>query len=318
MTAPAVIGFGALNLDRIFKVSRTLADGETAIESAGSFPGGSAANTIYGLARLGIPTGFCGVVGDDDAARILLSDFEHAGVDASHIKIKPKTDTGNTLCITDKIRRSLYVAAGANGCLGAADVDVKYLSSCRWLHVSSFVGDEQFTLSLQLFATIPSFIKLSFAPGSLYVARGFEALLPALKRANVVFFNRPELELLSGTGFVEGAHKCVASGCETVVVTLGSGITKNSKEFAALISTKNSGDYWIKTGRFKPNRVVDTTGAGDAFSAGFLFGILLGMEAGACGEYGHTTAYLSIAGYGARAALPTESELIREHRRLYL
>ena len=60
-----VIGLGALNVDRIFRVERLLADGESALTDGGTFAGGSAANTVYGLARLGIKTGFCGAVGKD-------------------------------------------------------------------------------------------------------------------------------------------------------------------------------------------------------------------------------------------------------------
>ncbi len=60
MTDIDVIGLGALNTDRIYLTSRTLDDGEAVVTEAGSFPGGSAANTIYGLARLGVTTGFAG------------------------------------------------------------------------------------------------------------------------------------------------------------------------------------------------------------------------------------------------------------------
>ncbi len=60
-----VVGLGALNIDRIYQVERILDDGEAVVGEAVSFPGGSAANTIYGLAKLGVDTGFTGVVGDD-------------------------------------------------------------------------------------------------------------------------------------------------------------------------------------------------------------------------------------------------------------
>ena len=65
MNSIQIIGVGALNTDLIYKVERILEDGETAVDWAKSFPGGSSANTIYGLAKLGISTGFCGAVGDD-------------------------------------------------------------------------------------------------------------------------------------------------------------------------------------------------------------------------------------------------------------
>jgi len=59
-----VVGLGALNIDRIYQVERILDDGEGIIDEATSSPGGSAANTIYGLAKLGVKTGFAGVVSE--------------------------------------------------------------------------------------------------------------------------------------------------------------------------------------------------------------------------------------------------------------
>ena len=77
-----VVGLGALNIDYLYQVERILDDGEAVIDEAKSSPGGSAANTIYGLAKLGVKAGFTGVVGDDAEGRVLLEDFQRAGVDA--------------------------------------------------------------------------------------------------------------------------------------------------------------------------------------------------------------------------------------------
>ena len=56
MSKIEVVGLGALNIDRVYRVERLLTDGEAVADWAGTFPGGSAANTIYGLAKLGLPT----------------------------------------------------------------------------------------------------------------------------------------------------------------------------------------------------------------------------------------------------------------------
>ncbi|MBI4181125.1 MAG: carbohydrate kinase family protein, partial [Chloroflexi bacterium] len=123
-----VVGLGALNMDHIYKVERILGDGETVelspryegaeLELLGKFPGGSAANTIYGLAKLGMKTGFVGVVGDDVEGKILLQDFEKVGVDTSQIKIKSGAKTGLAQCLSDKLNfRSIQVTPGANSLL---------------------------------------------------------------------------------------------------------------------------------------------------------------------------------------------------------
>jgi len=74
-----VVGLGALNIDHMYRVERILDDGEAVVDEAKSLPGGSAANTIYGLAKLGVNTGYTGVVGGDEGGKILLQYFQEAG-----------------------------------------------------------------------------------------------------------------------------------------------------------------------------------------------------------------------------------------------
>ena len=74
-----VVGLGALNIDHIYQVERILDDGEAVVSESKSAPGGSAANTIYGLAKLGVNTGFIGVLGDDAEGRMLVQDFQKSG-----------------------------------------------------------------------------------------------------------------------------------------------------------------------------------------------------------------------------------------------
>ncbi len=151
MNTMEVVGLGALNIDHIYKVERLLEDGETTVLESSSCPGGSAANTIYGLARLGVSTGFCGVVGDDDDGKILLRDFQKVRVDTSRIRIKRGAKSGSVLCLSDKLgRRSLYVLPGANNQLTMADLDLAYINRANMLHLSSFADDRQFKVVLEL------------------------------------------------------------------------------------------------------------------------------------------------------------------------
>ena len=94
-----VVGLGALNIDHLYRVERILDDGEAVVSQAASFPGGSAANTTYGLAKLGVDTGFIGMVGDDAEGEILAQDFQKVGVDTSQIRVKPGVKSGSTLCL---------------------------------------------------------------------------------------------------------------------------------------------------------------------------------------------------------------------------
>ena len=95
MSSIEVVGLGALNIDHMYRVEHILDDGEAVVDEAKSFPGGSAANTIYGLAKLGVNTGYTGVVGGDAEGKILLQDFQKVGVDTSQIRVKLDAKTGS-------------------------------------------------------------------------------------------------------------------------------------------------------------------------------------------------------------------------------
>jgi ribokinase len=310
-----IIGLGALNIDHIYKVERILADGEAVIENAQSFPGGSAANTIYGLAKLGMKTGFCGAVGDDEEGRILLQDFQKVGVDTSQIKVKPKAKTGSVLCLSDKLgRRSLYVLPGANNLLTINDLDLAFIYQAEIFYLSSFADDRQFTVLLQLMDKLDLSIKISFAPGTLYAIKGLKALAPILKRTYVLFINQDELRQLTGEDVKAGAGSCLKQGCQIVAITLGKG-DKLGKAVAVGYIRDVENEYIIKPQ--DAGASVDTTGAGDAFAAGFLYGLLKGKSLIECGRLGNIVAQFCISKIGAREGLPTRIELTKRYRELY-
>jgi len=313
MQAIEVIGFGAMNIDRLYRVQRVLVDGEAPIMQQTLAPGGSAANTIYGLAKLGIKTGFIGAIGDDDDGKLLLHDFQSRGVDISQIKIKSGAATGSVLCLTDKRgRRALYVSPGANSLLTWQDINFQYLNQARIIHLSSFVADEQFHLQHQVLSAISPSVMVSLAPGALYANRGWDALAPWVSRASILFVNQHEMRVLTGEEFEAGARRCLKQGCGIVVVTLGKGIDRGKQPSACYIND-GAREYYIEAQRGKRGAVIDTTGAGDAFATGFLYGLLKGKNLMECGLLGQVVARFAISKMGARAGLPTLRQLAQKH-----
>lgn len=313
---PRVVGLGALNVDRIFRVERLLADGESAVQDSGSFAGGSAANTICGLARLGIATGFCGAVGDDTNGSLLLQDFKKARIEVGHIRVLQGVPSGTVFSLSAPHKRSLYVLSGANGSLRMEDVDLDYINRAEYLHLSSFVDDAQFDLSQRIVERLPESVKLSFSPGALYVARGMSALKPFLSRSAVLFINRDEIEKLTGEDYQRAAGICREAGCQAIVVTLGKGVKHNGQTIVAYIRNAHE-EWYTDAGRPSRLKVMDTTGAGDAFAAGFLFGLLEGKPIETCGRLGHCAASLSLKCSGARGGLPTRRQLEQHFLKLY-
>lgn len=309
-----IIGLGALNIDQIYSVTRILGDGEAPVTEFHLSPGGSAANTIYGLAKLGVGSGFVGVIGDDEAGRSILKDFGKVGIDTGQIRVK-QANTGTTLCLADKRgRRAIYVSPGANSQLESDDIELNYIREAGIVHLSSFVGERQLEVQRQLIKRKPPSVKVSFAPGSLYTARGLADLSAIIKSTYILFLNRKEMEELTGEEFQKGAQSCLRLGCQIVVVTLGEGIKRKVNSGACYIATGGQ-EYLIEVKRVK--RVAgDTTGAGDAFAAGFLFGIMKGKNLEECGYLGYIVARFSVARPGARAGLPSLSRLSQRYQKL--
>ncbi len=294
-----VVGFGALNFDRLFKVEK-LAEGDTEvhiIDQKGA-PGGSAANTIFALGKLGINCGFVGAIGMDHEGEELKQDFERVGADVFKITTLKDVRTGIVVGFIDKSgERALYVSPGANNELTAEMVDMDYLAACKIAHLSSFVGDDQFNIQKDIIGSLAGKVKISLCPGALYIDRGLDALKLMLEKSDFLFMNKAEVEGLTGKEYPKGARELLGLGCGTVAITLGG-------EGSYIID--GQGEYSVPA---VAKEAVDTTGAGDSFAAGFLYGVLSGKSSEQCGMIGNIIASKCVESIGARMNLPTAEEL---------
>ncbi len=321
MSTIEVVGLGALNIDHIYRVERILEDGEAVVNESASSPGGSAANTIYCLAKLGVSAGFTGVVGGDEGGKILVQDFQDVSVDVSQIRVKSEAKTGSVLCLSDKLgRRSLYVVPGANNLLTTDDLDLTYINQSQWLHLSSFADDRQFEVLLELVDRLASSVKLSFAPGVLHSIKELAVLGPILNRTHLLFANQREMRHLTGEDVIAGAETCLRQGCRTVVVTLGQGmkLELGHRTVTAVAYIRDAeNEYAIEPSHQDMISEVDATGAGDAFAAGFIYGLLKGKGPSECGSLGDIMARFSLSRLGARQGLPSFDELAQRYHALY-
>lgn len=320
-----VIGFGAMNLDEIAVVPRIVVDGETRIRELRRRPGGSGANTVYALAKLGMATAYVGAVGDDPAGQILVEDLTKVGVDTSQVSVKHGEPTGFVWAIADAARRSLYVYPGANDLLRWRDVHPSFVSRARLVHLTSFVNPKQLALQVRAIRRIPASVKISFAPGSLYAERGISALRPILERTAVLFANGDEAGTLTRRKDVRAAAEVLLRlGCGIVVITLGAGAeidrvesreprSKRRKVRTACYVTDGQVEK-ILPPVVRGRGAVDSLGAGDAFAAGFLFGLLKDRPPRECALLGQLVANCSLRAPGAREGLPTLRELRQAYR----
>ena len=295
-----VIGFGALNVDKLFKVNKLAkAEEESFIADYTEACGGSAANTAAGLARLGCKVGFIGKVGCDREGDLLLKDFCKEGVNTDSVVRAVQGESGSVLGFVDKKgARALYIDSGVNDTIGFDEIRVKYASQARFLHLTSFVGKKSFQTQKKLLSALPQNAKISFDPGALYARKGFAHLEPIIRKTFVLMPNAIELELLTGeTDYCKGADFMIGKGVKIVAVKLGS---------AGCYITDGRERHKIKPFKVK---VVDTTGAGDAFCAGFLYGLVYGKHLDECGKLGNFVASRCIMQMGARTGLPYAHDL---------
>lgn len=293
------VGFGALNIDKLFKVNKIAGkDEESFVIDYHESCGGSAANTIVGLARLGLNTGFVGKVADDREGQLLLNDFEEENVDTKGIVVAKRGQSGVVMGFVDNIgERALYVAPGVNDTMDFKEVNMDYVEKTKFLHLTSFVGNKSFETQKKLVEQLPEHVKINFDPGALYAKRGLLALRPIIKRVFALFPNEIELKLLTGREYEDGATKLVEEGVNIVAVKLGK---------KGCFVTDGEESYLVEP--FKVE-VVDTTGAGDAWNAGFLYGLHKGKSLRECGKIGNFVASKCIMKMGARTGLPQLADL---------
>ncbi len=301
MTKFDVIGFGALNVDTLMKVGRIAgAEEESFVEDYTEACGGSAANTIVGLARLGRKVGFIGKIADDHEGKLQLNCFSQEGVNTDGIINATKGKSGVCIGFVDKKgARALYINPGVNDTLESREINLNYVAQTSFLHLSSFVGEKPFRAQKKLVGMLPNVIKISFDPGALYVQKGFTAIEPLIRSSHVLMPNALELEQLTGEqDYRKGAEVILDMGVKIVVVKLGSKgcyVTDGNEQFTV--------DAF-------PVKVVDTTGAGDAFNAGFLYGLLNNKNnLYECGRLGNFVASRSVMKMSARAGLPYKKDL---------
>jgi ribokinase len=295
-----VVGFGALNVDKLFKVNKiAAAEEESFIENCVQACGGSAANTIVGLARLGCKVGFIGKVGCDKEGDMLLKDFRREGVDTNGVIRAKRGRSGTVLGFVDKDgARALCIDSGVNDTIKLSEVDAGYVLQAQFLHLTSFVGETSFQTQKKLLTALPESVKVSFDPGVLYARRGLSRLESSIRRSYVLMPNTGELELLTGeTDYCKAADVLIGKGVKIVAVKLGDN---------GCYVTDGRERHLIEAFKVK---AVDTTGAGDAFCAGFLYGLLNNKRLYECGKLGNFVASRCIMHMGARTGLPFAKDL---------
>lgn len=314
-----IVGFGALNLDLIFEVEDLrsistngfrLGPGEEGFGSDEEFEslleqlkrfgtlksksgGGSAANTLVALARMGFPTGFIGKIGEDEEGDFLVGDLEPVRIDL----IRRGQRSGVCLVVLDRHQdRFLFVRGNANSTLTAEEINFDLLKDISWVHLTSFVGESPFEAQKVLLGRLESSVKVSLDPGEIYAKKGLKKIEPFLKRCGILFLTEKEIGLLTHQDLHAGVKSLMKAGPSVLVC-------KRGRQGSHVFTEQK--DFEVPAVQVD---VVDNTGAGDVYNAGFLAGIFLRRSLEESALFATIAAAKSVKGYG-REKYPTEEDL---------
>ncbi|MCD4710465.1 MAG: adenosine kinase, partial [Bacteroidales bacterium] len=247
---------------------------ETAGMSKSKASGGSAANTIHGLAHLGIETGFVGTVGNDDMGRFFKKDMQVNKI--TPILFRTMNETGRAMALISKdSERTFATYLGAAVDLSADDISYDIYKGYDYFYIEGYLVQdrEMFEKALRLAARAELKICLDLASYNI-VADNMDFFKSMISQyVNILFANEEEIRSLTGKSPEEGAVE-IREICDLVVIKLG-----------AQGSFCVCEEGMVRIG-VRPSKTIDTTGAGDLYAAGFIYGHMKGLSAETCGQMG--------------------------------
>jgi sugar/nucleoside kinase (ribokinase family) len=258
--------------------------------------GGSAANTVAGMAQLGVRCGFIGQIADDQLGQVFAHDIRANGVAFDTPARAGQPSTARCLIlVTPDAQRTMNTFLGASQFLPAAALDEAVIASARILYLEGYLWDPEeprAAMRRAIGIARDNGAKVAFTLSDVFcISRhgdDFRSLLHE-GQIDILFANESELAALSGEDDLDAGVAAIAPKAPMLIVTRGA-------EGAIAVA----GGVRYACPAEPVERIVDTTGAGDLFAAGFLAGQIQGRSPDDCLTMGAVAAAEVISHYGAR------------------
>jgi sugar/nucleoside kinase (ribokinase family) len=258
--------------------------------------GGSAANTIVGIGSLGARAAYVGKVKDDQIGKLYVHDIRSAGVAFNTPAATDGPATGcSYILVTDDGERTMNTYLGAAQDLSPADIDPTEIAAAGIVYLEGYLWDpknakDAFVKAAKIAHDARRKVALTLSD-SFCVDRYRDEFLSLMRNGTVdiVFANESELHSLYMTSDFDTALKQLRNDVNLGVVT-------RSEKGCMVVSSEDA----VAAPAFPVDKVVDTTGAGDLFAAGFLYGLSRNLAYKQCGELGALAAAEVIQHIGAR------------------
>ena len=254
--------------------------------------GGSAANTVVGVAELGGRAAYCGKVGDDELGRFYREDLDSVGVRFEGASSSEPTGTALVL-ITPDAQRTMLTCLAASALLDAPDLGIASLDGCKYLYVEGYLlpGESTRRAALAAIQAAKSRdVRVALTVSDPFVVAQSAALLWELidGPVDLLFCNEIEAAALVGTDDMVECARALHRRSTNVALTLGA---KGS------VLMHNATLHPVEGVKVEP---VDTTGAGDMYAAGILYGLTHGLSWPEAGRLASHAAARVVATLGAR------------------
>lgn len=264
--------------------------------------GGSAANTTAGVASLGGRAGFVGKVAADELGEVFVHDMTATGVELGKVAVAelssdPGSDMATGRClvlVTEDGERTMATHLGVASTLGPEDLDEELVSRAELVYLEGYLWDVEVAKTamrraIEIAHSSDSLVALSLSDPFCVERHQREFLDLLHESVDVLFANEDEARLLFGSPDLDHV---ISSVSETGVLA---GVTRGASGSVAISA---SGPCFVEA--HPVERVVDTTGAGDLYAAGFVFGLTHGYDPGRCARLGGLCAAEVISHIGAR------------------
>jgi ribokinase len=292
-----VISIGNANFDYILHFDKMpKSDQKSIIKTLRTSPGGSACNFAVAAAKLGAKAGFIGHVGKDECGEALLKNFEQNGIDTSRVRTEKGLHTGVSFAFSAPNGKNFVLSyRGANSKLSPEDMDETYLRKARVVHCASVSPD--FAINIISLAKKIN-VRSSLDVGAEFLGIKRQKFLDVVRGVDTCFMNKKFfMDIFELDPTEDGILTVFPDEVGIFIVSLGSGgaiLTDGLKTF--------------RVPAFKVH-VVDTTGAGDAFAAGFVTRLLQKENLEDALEWGVAVASMKVRASQTQGGLPSQSEV---------
>lgn len=293
--------YGDVNIDVVVPGVERLPEpgSEVDVPVMETFVGGGAALFALGLAKLGLKPVFQGSVGKDMYGEYIRSLFVQLGVDDSLLLNSDSKKTGISISFTNEKDRCFLTYRGTNEGLSLKHLDLNQLPGAKHVHVTGYEGATNHAEYLDMLTKIHAMgdVTVSFDVGWDMTGVWYEGIYELLPMIDVLFMNETECMHYTRCDDVETGARKLAEKAGMAVIKLGKtgamAIRDGEKFFAPAYKVT----------------AVDTTGAGDSFNAGFVYGFLQGLPMEECLKCGNGCGALSVTKLGGNTGFPFRNEL---------